>query len=390
MTQISYGEKVLVGYGSRHGSTREVADYLAATLRSRHVQAETAPVAEICDVSPYGAFVIGSGVYDGSWSPEVTAFVRRQRRALARRPVWFFSVAAFGDSHRVVGRFMKKEPREMEEFLETIAPLGYRVFAGVIDPVRWSRTGRLLHHALGGHDGDNRNWPEIDAWAQSIAEELSLRADVARQKRRVLPASATRRPLLFRSVKPTLFEQIRPLAGDRLIEANVAALTHALTINAPRAAVWPWLVQMGAGSRAGWYSYDFLDNGGAHSAEHIVPALQIISVGTLFPALPGATEGFHLLQVEPQRSLVLGWRGADGTLNVTWAFVLKQLGPNRTRLIVRVRAGSQYRVFGLPPWLGLPLVRALHFIMERKQLLEIARRAESSQTWHETIRTKIA
>jgi hypothetical protein len=26
--------------------------------------------------------------------------------------------------------------------------------------------------------------------------------------------------------------------------------------------VWPWLAQMGSG-RAGWYAYDFIDNGGA-------------------------------------------------------------------------------------------------------------------------------
>jgi hypothetical protein len=56
----------------------------------------------------------------------------------------------------------------------------------------------------------------------------------------------------------------------------------------------------------------------------------------------------------------------------TWAFVLEELGPEQTRLIVRVRANTGYSFRGLP----LGLVKVIHYIMQRKQLLEIARRAE--------------
>ena len=48
----------------------------------------------------------------------------------------------------------------------------YRVFAGVIDLDHWPAWGRLLLKGLGGHNGDNRNWPDIDAWAEKIAQEL--------------------------------------------------------------------------------------------------------------------------------------------------------------------------------------------------------------------------
>jgi hypothetical protein len=36
-----------------------------------------------------------------------------------------------------------------------------------------------------------------------------------------------------------------------------------------------------------------------------------------------------------------------------------------------------YRPFGLPEWFALRVGRVAHFIMQRKQLLGIARRAES-------------
>jgi hypothetical protein len=62
---------------------------------------------------------------------------------------------------------------------------------------------------------------------------------------------------------------------------------------------------------------------------------------------------------------------------VTWAFVLEAQEPGATRLIVRARGGQNYRFHGLPNWLGARAIEVVHFIMERKQLLGIAQRAEA-------------
>jgi hypothetical protein len=91
-----------------------------------------------------------------------------------------------------------------------------------------------------------------------------------------------------------------------LIPEPIGALTHAITIGRPTREVWPWLVQMGAGSRAGWYSYDFLDNAGIESAREIHPELQRIEVGETLPATPEGDDGFEVLRVEPPRVLILG------------------------------------------------------------------------------------
>jgi hypothetical protein len=134
---------------------------------------------------------------------------------------------------------------------------------------------------------------------------------------------------------------------------------------------------MGAG-RAGWYSYDRIDNAGRPSAEHLVPDLQHISTGSIMPWLPGATEGFTVLSVEPERCLILcAMSPDDGHLLTTWAFVLEEQSPGVTRLIVRARAGGGYRPpFGLPMWTTHTLVKWGHGIMQRKQLRGIARRVE--------------
>ena len=164
-------------------------------------------------------------------------------------------------------------------------------------------------------------------------------------------------------------------ANERIPQA-IDSLTHGVTIRGPARDVWPWLVQMGAGSRGGWYSYDRLDNGRQPCAVHIVPALQHPAVGAIFPALPGMTEGFTLLAIEFERTLTLGWLTPDGTPDVTWTFVLNEIAPGVTRLLVRVRGGPGYRVRGLPLVLTKVVIRVVHFIMQRKQLLGIASRAE--------------
>ena len=177
-------------------------------------------------------------------------------------------------------------------------------------------------------------------------------------------------------VRATPAERAKTLAGDDLIPQPIGAVNHAITIHRSPHDVWPWLVQMGSG-RAGWYAYDFIDNGRHPSAERILPEYQDISVGSVLPAMPGAKDVFVVAECEPDRSLVLSWRLADGRYQTTWAFVLEQPQPDQTRLIVRGRVASGYRPYGLPQWFALSTGRLAHFIMQRKQLLGIARRAEA-------------
>jgi hypothetical protein len=179
------------------------------------------------------------------------------------------------------------------------------------------------------------------------------------------------------SVRATRQEKRRGLPGDERIAQAIDTLTHGVTIRRAPRDVWPWLVQMGAGNRAGWYSYDRLDNAKQPSAMQIVPALQHPAIGSIFLALPGVTDGFTLLAIDPERVLTLGWLAPDGTPQVTWTFVLDEVSPGVTRLLVRARGGPGYRFHGLPLMLTRVVVRIVHFVMQRKQLLGIAERAEA-------------
>jgi hypothetical protein len=165
-------------------------------------------------------------------------------------------------------------------------------------------------------------------------------------------------------------EVTRVLPGDELVPDPQFSATNAVEIRATPAQVWPWLVQIGGYTRAGWYSYDRFDNGGRPSADRIVPELQHLEVGDVLPTNPDG-QGFRVVAIDPERSLVAEIREGNGVISS--AFVLDDVGGGRTRLINRVR----WRLRPTPGLVPFTLMMDLgHFVMERRMLLNIRDRAE--------------
>ena len=157
----------------------------------------------------------------------------------------------------------------------------------------------------------------------------------------------------------------RTMPGDGLIP-DAASTTRAITIAAPPEQVWPWLVQLGYG-RAGWYSYDWIDNDGQPSADRIIPELQRLQVGDQILMLPGM--GPRVREVEPNRYFVAGDQEAG-----VWCLALSPA-------VGGCRLVSRWRVdWPLTPatafWILLSDPGA--FIMERKMLKGIRLRAEAA------------
>jgi hypothetical protein len=198
-------------------------------------------------------------------------------------------------------------------------------------------------------------------------------------------------------------EAARALPGDDVVLDAIGGETRGIDIDAPPEAVWPWLVQMGYG-RAGWYSYDQLDQRGT-SASDIVEGWQQLAVGDIVPTHPGG--GFEVVHIEPGRALVLksdtalvtaqaeaakaeaagletataGVKLSGAMLSTSpqqfaasWAFVLEPLDGGRTRLIERFRvwfgAGGPGSRF-VTPLMGFGV-----FVMMQKQMVGIRDRAE--------------
>ena len=179
----------------------------------------------------------------------------------------------------------------------------------------------------------------------------------------------------------TSAERAMTLPGDEFVPVANYRIDHAITIDAPREAVWPWLIQIGQ-DRGGFYSYTKLENAvGAQitNANSIVREWQTRRVGELVPTVPEnylggifGRLGCKVLQVIPGQALVLeGWG----------AFVLVPINTNQTRMIVRTRAEAHPTLSGVATAPFRVLVyEPAHLIMERGMLRGIKRRAEQSQT----------
>ncbi len=165
----------------------------------------------------------------------------------------------------------------------------------------------------------------------------------------------------------------------------------AVTIEAPPSQVWPWLVQMGW-DRAGWYSWDRLDNGGRPSAQEVHPEWQDLSVGDWLSAWSprGPMNAWKVVALEPRR--FLGLRGltdlrgriidaakprTSAYVDGLWGFLLDELPGDRTRVLV---SGYQsIRPRWLERFLNFWVYPPVHWMMQTRQFANLKRNAERNR-----------
>jgi menaquinone-dependent protoporphyrinogen oxidase len=89
--------RVLVTYGSKHGSTAEIAQAIAEELQQAGASVDCLSADRVDHLDQYDAVVMGSAVYMKRWRPEARRLLRRNARALADRPFWMFSSGPCGE-----------------------------------------------------------------------------------------------------------------------------------------------------------------------------------------------------------------------------------------------------------------------------------------------------
>ena len=160
--------KILVTTASKHGSTAEIGDAIAAHLTSCGHDVEVRAPATVHDLDDVDAVVLGSAVYIGHWLKPARELVDRLGPQLADRPVWLFSSGPVGNPPKPLD-----DPIDVVRLVQLIGAREHRIFPGFVDKKRLGFGERAIMAAVRAPEGDFRKWSDIDAWASHIAEELA-------------------------------------------------------------------------------------------------------------------------------------------------------------------------------------------------------------------------
>ena len=159
---------VLMAYATRNGSTQEIADAVAATLRENGCTVENVPVREVHTLDKYSAVVLGAPLYMFHWPKDARRFLARHRAALNKRPVALFALGPFHDDAKEWQDVRKQLDKELLKF-PWLSPVAQAIFGGKFDPAKLGFPLSLIPALKKMPATDIRNWDQIRLWASDLA-----------------------------------------------------------------------------------------------------------------------------------------------------------------------------------------------------------------------------
>ena len=164
---------ILVTYASKHGSTAEVAEVIAASLTEHGLEAEVRRADDVEETAAYSGVVLGGALYRGRLHRDARRFLHRHRETLASLP---FAVFAMGPK-TLEANDVANSRAQLEHALDKVPeaePFTVAIFGGVVDPHELDFPFNRMP------ESDARDWDAIHAWADEIAASLGGDVGAAR------------------------------------------------------------------------------------------------------------------------------------------------------------------------------------------------------------------
>ena len=178
---ISMNDKVLVCYGTRHGSAGEIAENIGEILRNRGAIVEIVNLkkSKVKDLETFDLVVVGSGIQMGKWTKEPLKFIKKNLVILSRKKVALFMTAAKPESCNQARRnYLDNIAADFPE----IIPISMGLFGGLIDRSKGNIMTKTIMQALTksfAEEGeetperiDLRDWEQIRIWTEGLIPNL--------------------------------------------------------------------------------------------------------------------------------------------------------------------------------------------------------------------------
>ena len=163
---------ILVTYASSSGSTQEVAEDIAATLRAQGVEVDLRPIREVKKLAGYSGIVLGAPFYMFHWHKHARDFLARFQRELTHGlPIAVFAGGPIEDTSAQ----WQDRRRDLDQELAKVpwlTPVSVQLIGGKFDPAKLRFPYSLLPALRKMPACDLRDWPTIRAWASALPEKF--------------------------------------------------------------------------------------------------------------------------------------------------------------------------------------------------------------------------
>ncbi len=162
-----YTRSIVIAYATRYGSTQEVAETIAATLREAGLELDLQPMREVKSLEPYDAVVLGAAIYNTKWNPDAHAFLSEHDEILRHRPVAIFSLGPTTRNPAAKKQSLRQLDKDLEKYT-WLRPIALEMFVGKYDlsKLGLGSVGRLVPLP------DNRDPNAVRAWASALPAQF--------------------------------------------------------------------------------------------------------------------------------------------------------------------------------------------------------------------------
>jgi menaquinone-dependent protoporphyrinogen oxidase len=164
-------DSILVGYATRSGSTKEIAEAVAETLRQGGAAVDIRPLKNVKTLEGYRSVVLGAPLYMFHWHKDALGFLNRHKDSLGAVTVAVFALGPFTNEEKDWQEVRRELTAELAKF-PWLTPVAQTVFGGRFDPAALRFPMTLIPAMKKMPASDIRDWEAIRGWATSLAAKL--------------------------------------------------------------------------------------------------------------------------------------------------------------------------------------------------------------------------